>query len=199
MKNIEIYESVPVNTSGETIYLTSVNAVKKNSHLDDNFNDDTIRIAIRSVQDVIVEEVIGTCLLERMKALICSGSISDNANWAYKRLLDDYISQIFNYGVPAEVNIPVTMKLRNAGNVKSSTDSTTPSMINEVRYTQDWYRAKMDYYASRAKAFIECHRREFGLCCTCGCCSFYVQTGTHTSHPGFPIAGLEGITNKRRR
>lgn len=155
------------------ILLIAPEKLKRDSYLDANLDDNTLRVSIRAVQDIIIEDVLGTCLFDYIKGLICDNHIDDPHYCMYKGLLDDYIAQIFIYGVPAEINIPLSYKTRNSGTIRVEDDSKSNPGLSELQYTHNWYLKKRDFYISRAVDYIKCNSECFGLCkcglCPCGC------------------------------
>lgn len=151
------------------VLLVDPNRLKKESYLDMNVADDMLRIAIVDLQNFLVERVTGSCLFETLREMVCDKSIYDDANQLYARLLDEYIFPIFAYGVPAELNIPLSFKTRNAGVIRGNTDDKTNADMDDVKHLNSYYRNKMDFYVNRAVDFLVCHYDEFPELKNCGC------------------------------
>lgn len=174
---------------------TDVKRLKKESYLDDNVNENDIRVAIKAIQDIIIERITGTCLADKLKELICKDEVYCKGNELYKTLLVDYLFNIFVYGVPLELNIPLSYKTRNAGQIRNNDDSLTQSPLNDIKYTNEWYKFKMNFYIDRAMNFIRCNYScipEAQCCSPCGCKEQSLQ------NPGFNNISTY-IPLKRRR
>lgn len=150
------------------ILLVNIHKLKKDSFIDDNVSDHTIRVAAMAVQDMVIEKVTGTCLFDKLRELICDDTINDEYNWCYTDLLDNYLFQIFAYGVPAEISIPLSFKNRNNGTVRPNTDTTTQAGLSDIKYLNQYYLNKMDHYVNRAIRYLKCNCCFPELkCCEC--------------------------------
>lgn len=150
--------------------LISPQTLKNNSHLDENVNDKDIRIAIKYVQDTVIDQVIGTCLFKSIKKMIVNDEICHPDNHVYKYLLDEYLKDIFLWGVPAQLPIPLSYKIRNAGEIRASSENMSQSASDDIKYNIQWYKNKMDFYVKRAIDYLCCHRQCYPeLCCCCEC------------------------------
>jgi hypothetical protein len=173
------------------ILFASEERIKRDSYLDANVEPDKIRTAMICIQDMIIDRVLGDCLADRVRELICTGEIGNAENEIYKVLLDDYLFKIFVYGVPMELGIPATFKDRNAGRVKAvDGEHYQSSALQEVKYVNEWYKTKVDYYINRAVKFIECNRGCFG--CAPDCCdkTSPVNTGISGYYLAYPGTGI---------
>lgn len=150
--------------------LVNINRLKKDSYIDVNVDDNTIRVAALAIQDIIIERVTGTCLFDILSDMVCSGAINNPCNSVYKELLDSYLFPIFSYGILSEINIPLSLKTRNAGVIRNNDDSLTQTSLDDIKYLNQLYRNKADFYINRAVNFICCNNC---LCvCSCGnCCN----------------------------
>lgn len=173
-QHFELYEVVPSKEFPErALTFTSAKRIKTESYLDSNVSDDAIRVALLYIQDLIIERVLGTCLTDQLRELICSGQISDNRYRYYKELLDSYLYPIFSYGVQAELPIPLGFKNRNQGMVQPQGDSFEQTALADIQYISKFYRNRMDFYMKRAMDFVLCNRHHFRELCCCGggCCN----------------------------
>lgn len=158
----------------KNVLLVNIGRLKKESYIDSNVNEKTLRTAIKYIQDSIVERVIGTCLFDKLKELICEDEICTPLFQYYKILLDDYLLPIFIHGVEAEISIPLSFKNRNAGTVRNVSDELIQATLDDIKYLNQFYNNKKDFYIKRAIDFLKCHRKEFPelKCCEC---PWYVQ------------------------
>lgn len=155
------------------VLLISVDALKADSFIDENVDDKTIRIDVKFVQDSVVEKCIGSCMLHHIQELISTGCICEEQNQCYKDLLDFYIRDIFIWGVPADISIPLSFKQRNMGVIRTTDDNIQSSALSEIRYLNSYYGNKMDVYIKRLQDHLCCSRDCYPeLCgsCGCGCC-----------------------------
>lgn len=171
------------NSCGDNALLINVDWLKMNSHLDENVNDKDVRISIKLVQDQIIQQVIGTCLFEALKEMIVDCTIDHELNSKYKFLLDEYLLDIFAWGVPAMLPIPLTYKIRNAGEIKTTSEGLSTSTLDDINYTTQWYKNKMDFYVQRAIKWLCCNTSCFPELCSCCECGWYAALSKGPSIP----------------
>mgnify|MGYP003291363142 CR=1 FL=1 len=97
------------------VFLISESTLKSETIINDNTGSEYIAPAIETSQDIYLQQLIGTELLDKLYDLITDKSITDAKNANYKTLLDDYITNYLKYKVLAEVTIPLAYKYRNVG------------------------------------------------------------------------------------
>ena len=96
--------------------LISPSEVKASSYLGDNFDEQMLGQAISEAQEVHLQGIIGTALLDKLKSLIGlsldgkEGGIEAAENAVYKTLLDDYITPYLADKTQAVVVLPITQK-----------------------------------------------------------------------------------------
>lgn len=149
--------------------LVNINQLKADSYLDANVDNNSIRVAVLYMQDEIIEHLIGTDLFDVLLALVRANKMDSPGYHLYKVLNDEYLFPIFVWGVQAELSIPKTYKLRNAGLVQQTGDNIQQSALPDIKYTNSYYKNKVDFYIERAKKFLKCNKCSFPELCGCGC------------------------------
>ncbi|MCD8079640.1 MAG: hypothetical protein LUF04_04265 [Bacteroides sp.] len=153
------------------ILLAEIETIKRESYLDDNVSNESIRTAMVYIQDTIVERVTGSCLMNQLKILIDCGEINARDFFRYNQLLDAYIFPILVNGVQSELTIHLTFKERNQGVVRNNDTELQYPALNEIKHVENKYRMKTDFYINRAVKWLRsnsCHFAE--LCGYCFCC-----------------------------
>lgn len=158
------------------ILLADPEQLKEESYLDKNVENSDIRTAMLFIQDYIVDRVTGTCLLNKLKYLICTDQINcDRYRW-YAKLLNEYIFPLLAYGVQSELAPNLTLKERNQGIIRNNDPNLQYPGLDDVRYIKSQHDTKKDFYVNRAVKFLKCNRERFKdlcgcdcLCCTCDC------------------------------
>lgn len=146
------------------ILMISADKLKKNSYIDANVEEQTIRVAAKFIQDTIVEKIIGSCLYNQLLQMICDNKVTGN----YKILLVEYLHPIFTYGIPGELSIPLSFKNRNIGTFQVQGSDVKSTDLDELKYINQWYKNKMNFYMSRAMEYICKNRDCFAMyCCPC--------------------------------
>lgn len=103
-------------------------------------------------QEINLQNIIGTNLLKKLKTLINTEEIQNNAD--YKELLDDYIVPFLCWDTLAEIQIPLNYKFHNLGVVKNSDTNNTTTDLKDLQYLVDYYKKKSDFFAKRLTDFL---------------------------------------------
>lgn len=161
--------------------LISPAEVKANAYLGDNFDEQLLGQAIREAQEVHLQGIIGTALLERFKTLIGNAldgkedNITDPGNEVYKVLLDEYITPYLAYKTQAVVVLPTTLKSRNMGLIKNADDNAYQQATEDIYRAQRRYNTTADRYATQVSMYLCRHRSELPeLDAACGC-DYYIK------------------------
>lgn len=155
------------------ILLVNTQRLKKEGYLDFNVDDNYIRNSVVQVQAEIIEKVIGTCLYNKLQELICSNEICMPINNLYKELLEENIFYIFKYGVPRELNIPLTLKTRNAGLISVISDNQQIADEKLLKFSNNFYDEKMNFWIIKTINYLKCHYDDIPelKCCSCSWCN----------------------------
>ena len=71
------------------ILLTNEDFVRSITLIDNNVQSKFLLSAIREAQEVGLQEIIGTSMMNKLKSLVDDGSINEEYNIYYKSLLDE--------------------------------------------------------------------------------------------------------------
>lgn len=187
-KEEEVYE-IP------KVLIISIDKIKAESYIDDNVAEDDIRIAAEFIQDTIVANVIGKCLYDKLKVLICEEQLAGRLNAEYRQLLEEYLHPIFIWGIPAELNIPLSFKQRNIGTYQvNGGDEIKSTELEDIKYLNQYYRNKMDFYVNRAIDFLKCNKCFPEISCGCEC----GWSKALTKQPTTPLNLTPPKCNKKR-
>lgn len=181
----------------DRIFLVDASKLKRESGIDDNVNENILRSAIEFIQDTVIERVLGTCITNEIKNLICSGYLCESE--CYNELLNTYIFPIFIYGVQAEISIPLSYKQRNAGTVKTYDTNIDNAALSEIKYLNQYYKNRMDFYVQRAIEYLCCNRDCFNLCCKCGCGCCSTLAGSKLPSVPINLVNIKTKGNKNWR
>lgn len=140
------------------IFLISEDYIKSNSNLDNNMSGKYLQTAIKLSQDIELQSVIGTKLLEKIQQLVIDG-FPENSR--YKELLDDYIQPFLLYNVLSEVTIQISFKLSNFGVVRTDDEKDLATDLNNVNLIKKYYRNKADFFKKRLQDWIITHYNDF--------------------------------------
>lgn len=132
------------------VYLISEQTLKSETIMNDNVGNEYIGPAIETSQDIYLQQLIGTELLEKLYNSVSNNSISND----YKTLLDDYITNYLKYKVLAEITIPLAYKYRNSGIVQTTGDHYQQSTMKDAITVQSHYETRATFYAERMTKYL---------------------------------------------
>lgn len=152
------------------VLLSNTARIKKESTLDDNMSDDDIRASMIYIQDLIVQRVTGSCLMNQLKLIVFHCQMDSPLYQWYKHLLDNYIFPILVYGVKADLTVEATLKIRNQGVVRNNDNEHLQYPgISDVKFLEQRQNYKLDLYINQAVEFLQCNKCHFRELCGCGC------------------------------
>ena len=143
------------------VLLISSKTLREHTNISDNITDNFLLPAIREVQVVHLQQVLGSSLYEKLLDLVSEGTISQEENKAYKTLIDKS-KEFLMYSVMAQI-IPITaFKIDNAGTYQSATNEERNVLnLADTMQVADMYTHKADYYKMRLQSFLMEHREDY--------------------------------------
>lgn len=145
----------------EIVYLINPSSIKDITNISDNLSDKYIRSALRESQDIGLNQILGTRLLDKLYTLVSTGRIKDAENAKYKRLLDSHIGYYLAYETITNVVVIASVKIDNAGAVTSDADKTNSLDLKDVFKIENYYRQKSDFYKARLQAYLRMEHDNF--------------------------------------
>lgn len=148
--------------------LTSEKFVKEVSSISDNVAGKYIQPSIREAQEVCLKSIIGSTLLNYIKALGLAKTLDDPANVAYKELVDR--AQYFlAYTAIVELTNKVSYKIGNFGVTKTTDENLQVASQDEIAKMQYYYQSKADFCALELQQWILDNRTLFPELDDCTC------------------------------
>lgn len=142
------------------ILLSSEDFIKSVTNISDNLAGKFILPSLREAQEVGLKSVLGAALLGKLKALVSDGTISAEANAAYKELLDE-CQYYLAYKTIVEVTVKAAYKIANAGVTKTPDENVQEASEVEIGRLQAYYEDKADSYCRTLQAFVLEHRASY--------------------------------------
>ena len=142
------------------VMLISPNEVKAIGQVNYNVNDDTIGYAIRTAQDIYLEDLIGTLLYHRLQELVYNAvsgledNIDEAENAEYAILLDEYVEPYLIAKTTVECLLPLTYKVRNVGVTKNTDSNILASQLQELQYVLNYNNTQVAHYATRLSKYL---------------------------------------------
>lgn len=144
--------------------LTSEDFIKSVTNISDNLSGKYLQGAIREAQETALRDVLGSCLLDALKARMAAKTL---AGW-YKELVDR-CQYFLAYTAIADVTMKATFKISNFGLNKSADENLQVATMDEVAANQGYYLAKADAECLRLQTWILQNRTEFPELDACSC------------------------------
>lgn len=141
------------------VHLISEKTLKDFSLLDENLSWGYIQPTLTYIQDLKMNELLGSELYIDIKDEVKSGNVSDK----YKVLLDDYIRYVILWNVMSHIQIPLNNKFRNQGSVMSENQESRLQSLSEIQYTKEFYINTASFYEKELLNFLKNNRSTYSL------------------------------------
>lgn len=144
--------------------------IKQNSVVGDNLDAKYIAPSIVAVQDVYLEPIIGSRLIQRLGEMVTDGTI-DDAPAIYKTLLDEYIQPYLLNKVISEICVQIFAKIRNSGVVKFTDTQQNNIDLADNNYIRKHYEDLALVYGERLVDYLNKNRQsipEYNAVCPAG-------------------------------
>lgn len=143
------------------IFLISEDVLKSETIINDNTGSEYIGPAIETSQDIYLQQLIGSELLDKLYSLIESSEITNDTNKQYKTLLDEYITNYLKFKVLSEITIPLAYKYRNTGVIQTNGTNVTNTTMRDAGLVQNHYEVRATFYADRLTSYLCANSGQF--------------------------------------
>lgn len=149
------------------VILISPNEIKSASNINYNVDNSVISNTARTVQDIYLEEIIGTALLRRIQELIYNklNNLDDNidtpVNEAYKILLNKYIKDFLIAKCLTDILMNISFKIRNIGVSRNSDTNINYADLSELKFLKMQYETYADEYTERLSKFLCANKEQY--------------------------------------
>lgn len=149
------------------VLLIGAGEVKNVTIINSNVGDEYIGYAIRDTQNVDLQGIIGTSLLEKIKELVYNkikgieNDIDDDLNIAYNDLLEEFIKPYLIHQSVVNILIPIAYKMRNMGVVKTSDSNISNADMDEIKYLMQYYDNQASFFETRLSKYLCTHKDAF--------------------------------------
>lgn len=151
------------------VFLISEATLKKNSVVNNNVDGIYLLPAIEYAQDAGLQPIIGTKLYNKLMDLVENGSITGATD--YKFLLDEYVAQYLINKVTADIQIPLSYKMRNQGVVQQTGENTYVPSMKDIQYVIQHYQNQADFYGNRMSDYLRANRTKYPEYCSIDSCA----------------------------
>lgn len=138
--------------------------VKNITIVNSNVSDEFVGYAIRDTQNIDLQSIIGTSLMDKLKELVYNkikgleNSISDDENVAYNDLMEEFVKPYLTHKSVVNVLIPISFKVRNMGVIKTNDTNIQNAEFDEIKYLMKYYEQQAAFYETRLSKFLCTHR-----------------------------------------
>lgn len=154
------------------VYLIDEKTLKEDSFINDNVGSEFIQPTIELAQDIHLQELIGTKLMNKICSLVEDDTINTSSD--YKLLLDSYVIPYLEWMVTSLIQIPIAYKIRNLGVVQTTDEHTSNTQLKDVQSLEDYYSNKASFYAQRMSKFLHANHNKYPeYCSTDSCADFH--------------------------
>lgn len=136
------------------VFLISEKILKSETIINDNMGSEYIQPAIETSQDIYLQQLIGTELLDKLYDLVENGQIEEEANLHYKELIDEHVTNYLKYKVLSEIVIPLAYKYRNVGVVQTTHDNIQNTSLRDAQLVANHYDLRANFYADRMSKYL---------------------------------------------
>lgn len=154
------------------VLLISEDYIKSESNLDNNVSGKYLQSAIKLAQDIELQSLIGTKLLEALQKKCIdwvdpnvegavADSIDDPDNIKYKELLDYYVTPFLLFQVLSEIIVPITYKLSNFGVMRTDDEKDLAADASQVNLLRKYYKDKADFFKARLQDWVITYYNDF--------------------------------------
>lgn len=138
------------------ILLTSPDFIRSATQVSDNLQDKYIFESIREAQDIELQDVLGTNLLEALKNYVADNNIPGK----YQVLLDK-CQWFLCYLTVSNLVMATTYKINNIGLNTTTDDNVQILSVNGTLKLRDYYQKKADHYRLLLQNFLLDHRNDY--------------------------------------
>lgn len=139
------------------VYLISEDILKTETILNDNVGAEYFSQAIETAQEIYLQQLIGTSLLNDL----CSKVRDNNLRDEDKILLDEYIIPYLKFKVLCEVTLPIAFKYRNAGVVQTNNEYVYNSGMKDAQQLATYYDQRANFFAIRLTDYLCANSTKF--------------------------------------
>ena len=150
------------------ILLSSEAFVKSVTSVSDNLSGKYILPSLREAQEIGLRNILGDCLLSKLKSLVKDNAIEQPVNAKYKELIDR-CQYYLAYVTIVEVTNKTTYKVGNFGVTKNTDENMQMATQDEVAKMQYYYQSKADACCYDLQNWLMENRSSFPELNECDC------------------------------
>lgn len=139
------------------VFLISEDILKSETYLGDNVGSEYIHPAIECSQEIYLQQLIGTSLLDDLCRKVETNKLTEDDT----TLLNEYIIPYLKFKVLSEVALPITFKYRNSGIVQTNNEYTTNTAMKDAQQLANHYDQRANFFAIRLTDWLCANSTKF--------------------------------------
>lgn len=139
------------------VFLISEDTLKTETILNDNVGAEYFGSAIEISQEIYLQQLIGTSLLNDLCEKVRDNRLSNDD----KVLLDEYITPYLKFKVLAEVTLPIAFKYRNSGIIQANNEYVYNTGLKDAQQLATFYDQKANFFAIRLTDWLCANSTKF--------------------------------------
>lgn len=142
------------------VYLVKNEYLKSLSGINSNTDFDLLKPTIIMVQDIYIQQILGTPLYNDLKTKI----IADDTLASYpneKSLINDYIAKVIVWYVKMESGVNLNYRYTNAGVQLKNGENNNHSDLSELKFLMDKWRINAERYAQLLTDYLKLNTATF--------------------------------------
>jgi hypothetical protein len=162
------------------VFLVTEQLVLDRTTLDKNLLSANLKPAIILAQKVQLTTIVGDKLINKIYSDIETSSLTGN----YKKLVDDYLTDVVIYATLYHASTNLLSKFTNRGLQQESSENSSHSDISVYRELKSDSKNQMEYFSQRANKWLFKNRNLFPEYTICGS-----DDGTQQANPNNAFFG----------
>ena len=131
-------------------FLIDLDSLKELSLVQDNVENELIRVVLKRAQDMYIEPIVGTAQYTRLLA----GVAADDLTALELTLVNDYIIMVLCIAVELRLADPVTTEIRNIGVGVATEQNFQANTGSQMERTKDMTYKDLTFYKNRLKRYL---------------------------------------------
>lgn len=142
-----------------TVLLISPEEFKDKTSVNGNVDEKLLQQSILACQDIFVQNIIGTGIYRELKTQVQAGTLTA----LNETLLNECLQPAMRYWIMAECVRPLAMRFMNVGLQSKRTEVSNPLSSKELTETENHYRNRAEWYATRTVDYLCEHSNQYPL------------------------------------
>jgi len=126
-----------------------------------NIDQSKILPHVKTAQDIHLQPVLGTDLLDKLKALVTAGDLTDVGNEAYNTLVETYITPMLVNFTLVDFLPFLQFEISNGGIQTHTAENSVNASKNEMDAMVQKFKDKGSFYATRLLDYLCSHSSSF--------------------------------------